>query len=90
MQLFGIVFFALTIPLSAILAERGRRRTLIGVTVAIGVFGLVMAPLFLAGSIGRGADDGRRPVVDGVDLRTARHGAVGALSDVGALHRQLA
>ena len=33
MQLFGIVFFALTIPLSAVLAERGRRRTLIGVTV---------------------------------------------------------
>ena len=29
MQLFGILFFALTIPLSAILAERGRRRTLI-------------------------------------------------------------
>ena len=33
MQLFGILFFALTIPLSAILAERGRRRTLIGVTI---------------------------------------------------------
>ena len=33
MQLFGIVCFALTIPISARLAERGRRRTLIGVTV---------------------------------------------------------
>ena len=33
-QLFGIVFFALTIPLSAVLAERGRRRTLIWVTIA--------------------------------------------------------
>ena len=33
MQLFGIVFFALTIPLSAMLAERGRRRTLLWVTV---------------------------------------------------------
>jgi len=52
MQLFGIVFFALTIPLSAILAERGRRRTLIWVSVAIGAFGLVMAPLFMAGTIG--------------------------------------
>ena len=31
MQLFGVVFFALTIPISAMLAERGRRRTLIGV-----------------------------------------------------------
>ena len=35
MQLFGILFFALTIPLSAVLAERGRRRTLIWVTAAI-------------------------------------------------------
>ena len=52
MQLVGILFFALTIPLSAIFAERGRRITLIAVTVAIGLFGLVMAPLFLAGSIG--------------------------------------
>ena len=32
-QLFGIVFFAATIPLSAVLAERGRRATLIWVTV---------------------------------------------------------
>ncbi len=52
MQLVGIVFFALTIPLSAILAERGRRRTMIGVTIAIGLFGLVMAPLFAAGPRG--------------------------------------
>ncbi len=36
MQLFGILFFALTIPLAAVLAERGRRRTLIWVTIAIG------------------------------------------------------
>ena len=52
MQLFGIVFFALTIPVSGILAERGRRSTLIWVTLAIGAFGLVMAPMFLAGTIG--------------------------------------
>jgi metabolite-proton symporter len=51
-QLFGMVFFALAIPISAILAERGRRRTLLWVTVAIGAFGLVMAPLFLAGTTG--------------------------------------
>jgi metabolite-proton symporter len=51
-QLFGMVFFALAIPISAVLAERGRRRTLLWVTVAIGVFGLVMAPLFLAGTTG--------------------------------------
>jgi metabolite-proton symporter len=48
-QLVGIVFFALTIPLSAVLAERGRRVTLIWVTVAIGAFGLVLAPMLSAG-----------------------------------------
>jgi metabolite-proton symporter len=52
MQLFGILFFALTIPLSAVFAERGRRSTLIGVTVAIAAFGLVMAPMFEAGTTG--------------------------------------
>ena len=52
MQLVGIVFFAVTIPISAVLAERGRRRTLLWVTAAIGVFGLMMAPMFLAGTIG--------------------------------------
>jgi MFS family permease len=51
-QLFGIVFFALTIPLSAIIAERGRKRTLLGVTIAIGAFGLVMAPMLSAGTAG--------------------------------------
>jgi metabolite-proton symporter len=52
MQLLGIVFFAVTIPIGGILAERGRRRTLLWVTVAIGVFGFVMAPMFLAGTTG--------------------------------------
>jgi metabolite-proton symporter len=52
MQLFGMVLFAVTIPVSAILAEGGRRRTLLWVTVAIGLFGLTMAPLFLAGTAG--------------------------------------
>jgi metabolite-proton symporter len=52
MQLLGMIFFAITIPVGAILAERGRRRTLLWVTVAIGVFGLVMAPMFLAGTLG--------------------------------------
>jgi metabolite-proton symporter len=52
MQLLGMIFFAITIPVGAILAERGRRRTMLWVTVAIGLFGLVMAPMFLAGSIG--------------------------------------
>ena len=52
MQLVGILFFALTIPFSAILAERGRRRTLIGVTIGIAFFGLIMAPMFVSGTLG--------------------------------------
>ena len=51
-QLVGIVFFALTIPLSAILAERGRRRTLLWVTAGIGAFGLVLAPMLSSGLTG--------------------------------------
>jgi metabolite-proton symporter len=51
-QLVGVVFFAITIPLSALIAERGRRNTLIWVTVAIGAFGLVMAPLLTSGLVG--------------------------------------
>jgi metabolite-proton symporter len=52
MQLFGILFFALTIPIAGILAERGRRRTLLWVTTAIGAFGFAMAPMFRAGQVG--------------------------------------
>jgi metabolite-proton symporter len=53
MQLFGILFFALTIPIAAVLADRyGRKRTLVWTTVAIGAFGFVFAPLFESGTIG--------------------------------------
>ena len=52
MQLLDIVFFALTIPLAAILAERGRRVMMLWVTGAIAVFGLVLAPMFVAGTTG--------------------------------------
>jgi metabolite-proton symporter len=52
-QLFGILFFAATIPVSAGLADRlGRRRTLLWVTLAIGAFGFVFAPLLEAGTAG--------------------------------------
>ncbi|MEO8075092.1 MAG: MFS transporter [Acidobacteriota bacterium] len=52
-QLFGIVFFALTIPFSAVFADRhGRRATLLWVTLAIAVFGFALAPLFLSGTVG--------------------------------------
>ena len=52
MQLFAILFFAATIPLSAIWAERGRRRAMLWITLSIGIFGLVMAPMFTAGTAG--------------------------------------
>jgi metabolite-proton symporter len=52
-QLFGIFFFAATIPWSAVLADRyGRRRTLLAVTAAIAVFGFLMAPLLSGGTLG--------------------------------------
>jgi metabolite-proton symporter len=51
-QLIGIVFFALTIPFSAVIAERGRRRALLWVSIAIAVFGLLLAPMLSAGIVG--------------------------------------
>jgi MFS family permease len=54
LQLFGVVCFALAIPLSALLAERGRRGTLLGVSAAIAAFGLVMAPMLTSGTLGAG------------------------------------
>ena len=51
MQMIGVLFFALTIPLSALLADRwGRRRVLVLASAAIALFGLAFAPLFAAGS----------------------------------------
>jgi MFS family permease len=52
MQLAGIFFFAIGIPISAVLAERGRRGALLSVNVSIGAFGLVLAPMFASGSAG--------------------------------------
>ena len=53
MQLFGILFFGITTPVSALCADRyGRRVTLMMVSVAIVAFGLVLAPLFMAGTAG--------------------------------------
>jgi len=51
-QLFGILFFAAGIPVSALLAEHGRRRVMFTVTVAIAAFGLVLARMFTAGTAG--------------------------------------
>lgn len=52
MQLLSVVGFAVAIPISAALAERGRRATLLWMTGGVFLFGLVMGPLFAAGATG--------------------------------------
>jgi metabolite-proton symporter len=51
LQLVGVTFFGLTIPVSALVADRfGYARTLIWTTAAMVVFGFVLAPIFGSGS----------------------------------------
>jgi metabolite-proton symporter len=51
-QLIGTAVFALMIPVSAWLAEFGRRKTMIVITALIAVFGFMLAPMFMAGTTG--------------------------------------
>ncbi len=78
-QLFGILFFALTIPLSAVFADRyGRRRTLIWATAAIAAFGFVLPPGLMAGTAGAMAT-----VALGLALMGCTYGPLGtALSEL--------
>jgi metabolite-proton symporter len=46
MQLADISFFAVTIPISALIAERGRRPAMLWITGAIFLFGLIMGRIF--------------------------------------------
>ena len=73
-QLFGILFFGVTIPISAVLAERGRRRMLIAVSIGIALFGLVMAPMFNAGTGGAVA-----AMVIGLSLMGMTYGPLGTV-----------
>ena len=53
MQLGAVVFFGLTIPPSALIADRyGRRAAMIAVTLGITVFGLCFGQLFVSGHVG--------------------------------------
>ncbi|ABQ62332.1 hypothetical protein H721_02772 [Brucella ovis IntaBari-2006-46-332] len=53
LQMIGVIFFGLTIPLSALLSDRyGMRTIMVIVTVLIGLYGFIMAPLFAAGTAG--------------------------------------
>jgi metabolite-proton symporter len=52
LQMIGVVFFGITIPVSAVIADRqGRRAMLIAATIAIIAFGLLFAPLFGSGNV---------------------------------------
>lgn len=52
LQLIGVCFFGLMIPVSALVADRiGFTRTLIWTTVAMIVFGLALAPILGSGSV---------------------------------------
>ncbi|SFV32684.1 metabolite-proton symporter [Devosia crocina] len=52
LQMVGVLFFGLFIPLAAVLADRfGMRRVMIGVSIGIALFGLVLAPLLGSGNV---------------------------------------
>ena len=51
-QLVCVLVMALALPLSAVLAKRRRRAAMVWITVAIGIYGLLLAPLFGAGLAG--------------------------------------
>ncbi len=51
-QLFAVLFFGLAIPISALLADRfSRKSVLMSASLAIAAFGLLMAPLFGSGDV---------------------------------------
>lgn len=52
MQLFAILFFAATIPPAGLLAERGRKKAMIWMTIGAVIYGLIMPTLFMAGTAG--------------------------------------
>ncbi|MFC0284262.1 MFS transporter [Camelimonas abortus] len=52
LQMLGVVFFGLFIPVSAVLADRyGRRPMLVWTSLAIGAFGFLIQPMFGSGSL---------------------------------------
>lgn len=74
MQLCATLFFAAMIPLSAILAERGRKRTMLWITAAIFGFGLILAPMFAGGTMGAMA-----MMVLGLSLMGLTYGPLGTV-----------
>ena len=91
LQMVGVLFFALTIPLTALAADRvGRWPILIAASIAVIVFGLTFAPLFSSrDAVTVDRVPIARPRADGLHLRRARLGARGAVPDGRALHRRV-
>lgn len=53
LQMVGVVFFGLFIPIAALMSDRcGMRFTMVVVSLLIGAYGFAMAPLFAAGTPG--------------------------------------
>ncbi len=73
-QLIGILFFAIFIPISALMAERGRRPVMFLVTALIAIFGLFLARLFTAGITGA-----TMMMVIGLSLMGMTYGPLGTL-----------
>ena len=52
LQMVGVCFFGAFIPLSAVLADRyGMRPVMVGVSISIAIFGLLLGPLFGSGNV---------------------------------------
>ncbi len=74
LQLGGTLFFAAAIPVSALLAERGRRPVMLLVTALIALFGFALAPLLSAGIGGAAA-----ALAIGLALMGLTYGPLGTL-----------
>lgn len=52
LQMVGVLFFGFLIPPTAIFADKlGMRKTMVGVTAGIAIFGFLLAPLFGSGNV---------------------------------------
>lgn len=74
MQLIGVAFFALMIPLAAAIAERGRKPFMIAVSVGIVIYGFFFARMFQAGHTGATA-----MLIVGLSLMGLTYGPLGTV-----------
>ncbi|MDR6756635.1 metabolite-proton symporter [Mycoplana sp. BE70] len=73
-QMTGVVFFGLMIPVSGILSDRyGRRLMLVLTTIGIGIFGIFMGPMLAGGLAGAFACS-----IIGLGLMGMTYGPIGA------------